>query len=460
MMLCAERVCIDKASELCYQKQMVRPRNNACRLGFLTLVLLIARSGTSQANGRIPAANQIVVSPQNPNDILLRTTFGVLFSRDRGLNWDWICEKGIGISGAQDPSFAFTNDGSLFGASAEGLLLSTDALCNFQTPQTIQALSYLVDLTLDPHDPVTVLGLASQYERTIDAGLFSFQSQIVRASKNSLTLVGPRLDDSIVFETIEVAASDPNRIYLSGVRSGPSAGAVVLVSRDSGQSFTETRVALQQNERAVFVSGVDGKNADILYVRTAGTSDQPGRLLESQDGGASFRVLFQGKGPLLGFAQSADRIYIGGPVDGLHTALVRDPTFVKTSAAQVQCLTVSADTLWICSNEVTGFIAASSRDHGTTIEPKLKFAGIRGPLMNCGSQATSAQCQNEWPALKRELGIPTAEMDAGKGGPGSPNGRTEVRATGGGCSTSPTQTGMFGALLAALAAAFLKRATK
>jgi hypothetical protein len=426
-------------------------------------MLLLLRSPTSKANGRIPAANQIVVSPQNPKDIVLRTTFGILFSRDLGGQWDWICEKGIGFSGTQDPSFAFTKDGSLFGASAEGLLLSKDALCSFQTPQSIQGLSYLVDLTLDPKDQTTVLALASQYARTIDAGVFSFQSQIIRASKSELTLLGPALDDSIVFETIEVAASDSNRIYLSGARGSGSA-AVVLVSRDLGQSFTETRVPLETGERSVFVSGVDAKNADIVYLRTAGTGDQRGRLLISKDGGSSFSVLFQGKGPLLGFALSTDgtRVYIGGPADGLHTASVGDYLFIKTSAAQVQCLTASADALWICSNEVTGFIAGSSRNDGRTIEPKLTFSTIRGPLMNCDSKATTAQCQNEWPALKRELGIPSSDVDAAVS-PSNTSARTELRAGGSGCSTSHAQAGTLGALLSAVifaAASFLKRARK
>lgn len=48
----------------------------------------------ARANGRFPAAQQVVLGPGARSDVItLRTTFGPLVSRDGGRGFRWYCEE-------------------------------------------------------------------------------------------------------------------------------------------------------------------------------------------------------------------------------------------------------------------------------------------------------------------------------------------------------------------------------
>ena len=72
--------------------------------------ILLAPS-EAQANGRFPESNAYFFSPSDPNTVILRVTFGLLVSKDRGLTWDHICEPAIGLTGSEDPMFSITPKG-------------------------------------------------------------------------------------------------------------------------------------------------------------------------------------------------------------------------------------------------------------------------------------------------------------------------------------------------------------
>src|SRR5438094_3477454 len=85
----------------------------------------------ANANGRPPEANGVVLQPSDPNAIYIRTTFGLLVSRDAGCSFHWICEDAIGYGGTFDPKYAIANDGALFAGTFDGLRVSRDAGCSF-----------------------------------------------------------------------------------------------------------------------------------------------------------------------------------------------------------------------------------------------------------------------------------------------------------------------------------------
>ena len=75
------------------------------------------------ANGRFPSAQQLALSPPggDPNLVVLRTTFGIVVSRDAGKSWSWICERALGFTGEWDPPLAVTKDGRIWVGLSDGL---------------------------------------------------------------------------------------------------------------------------------------------------------------------------------------------------------------------------------------------------------------------------------------------------------------------------------------------------
>ncbi len=401
-----------------------------CALAAVTLVF----AAPARANGRFPAANQLVVSKTSPSQMVLRTTFGILVSKDGGATWDWICEKAVGYGGTEDPSMGITAAGTLLAGTFEGLVTSADKGCAWTFVPSPLKQNVVVDLVVRPDAPASALVLTNKFKMAAndDAGTALFQSDIFASTDDGKTwsVLAPSLDPTILFETLEVAASDPQRLYLSGKRgSGTTESGVVLVSTDRGASWQEHPVPLLAAiESAPFISAVDPKNADRVYVRTKAAGGGGSRLLVSDDGGTTFRAVLSFKGDMLGFALSEDgqKVYVGGPKDGLKTASAAALTFAQTSTIAVQCLTASGGTLYACSNEVSGFILGASRDDGATFTPVLHLYGVRGPLA-CADGTSQAQCVADWPPLRDSLGSgPTdAGSDAADGGAGGGGGASK-----------------------------------
>jgi hypothetical protein len=74
----------------------------------------------------------------------------------------------------------------------------------------------------------------------------------------------------VLIATIEVVASDPQRIYLSGTRNSIAASGVeemAITSHDMGATWTQSDVPALQGDLGAYLAGVDPTNADRVYVR-------------------------------------------------------------------------------------------------------------------------------------------------------------------------------------------------
>ena len=452
----------------------------------LTLALVGTAAREARANGRFPETNAIFFAANDPNTVLLRTTFGLIISRDRAQSWDWVCERSIGLAGVEDPMYAVTPDGTIMSSTFQGLAASHDHACNWKFIGGELNQLVFIDLASRPSTPGNVVAFASSYSGQDDAGGIVFKSTLYETKDEGKTFaaLGPSFDGTLLGETVDVTESDPDRIYVSAVRNpGTTAAAVLLTSRDHGKLFEENPIALIAPERAAFIAAVDPVNADRVYVRTANATDKPSRLLVTDDAGKTFRTIFTGTGPLAGFALSPDgkRIYVGGPVDGLHIASTADYAFQKKSNREVGCLKLNQDGLWMCSTERSGFVVGLSTDDGSSFQSKLHFCDIRGPLAcaqgtttqtECSLGGTTSSASPPWPAQRAGLGCsndaganpdgsgPTGDASTNPGGPG-------MQAGGGGCSLrAPSQSGgplrPFAALFAGIAAtiALLRRRSR
>jgi MYXO-CTERM domain-containing protein len=407
------------------------------------------------ANGRFPASNQIVVSPSDPNLVLTRATFGLLLSRDGGKSWDWVCEKAVGYGGIEDPFMGLTAKGSLVAGTFSGLSVSLDTGCAWSFMKAELEKQVIIDVVVRPDAPSTVLALTSTYSGEGDAGPV-YSSRVFVSKDDGATWApsGAAIDPAVLTETLEVARSDPKRLYVSAVRgSGVASSGVLFVSEDEGATWIERAIPIDPNEeRAPYVSAVDPSNPELLYVRTSGPGQN--RLLVSSDAGKTWKTAFTGKA-LQGFALSPDgsKVYVGSPSDGLHLAPRDTLAFTKRSSIQVQCLATHGSTLWACSNEASGFVVGTSQDDGATFAALLHLAGVRGPL-SCPSSSTATQCVAEWPDLQRRLGGGGADggADAGDAGSGA-----QPPVQGCGCTTTPAAPG---AALLALSIAALTLALR
>lgn len=417
-------------------------RTDARRLAAIlgTSALMVAGSaGTALANGRFPESNKIFFAPNEPDTVLLRVTFGLLVSRDHGRTWDWVCEQSIGYTGNEDPMYAVGPGGTIFGTTFLGLSVSRDRACSFGFEKGELQGKLFIDLSQRPNDAKSVVFFSSSYEGQNDAGEISFASSLFETTDEgqTYTKLPGAIDPSILGETVDVAASDPDRLYLSGVKQqGATPKGYVLASRDHGKSWAEIEIPLEAEERSLFIGGVDPKNADRIYVRTSAPDDKSTRLLVSDDGAKTFRVVFTGKGALRGFAISPDgsRVWVGGPLDELATASSTDLAFAPVGATvaardagasgpvRIQCLTATTEGLWACSNEPSGFIAGFSADGGKTFEPRVRFCEIRGPLACAEGTTTHTQCvlggaeeprRAPWPIQRAGLGCGNVAADGG-----------------------------------------------
>ncbi len=389
------------------------------RLLVLTCALATALVAPgARANGRFPASNGVVFSPVDDGEVFVRVTFGLLVSRDHARSWRWICERAIGFSGFEDPSYVVTKSGAIVVGLFDSLRVSRDGGCTWDTIVTDARV--FIDLTERPDG--AIIALSSSYDHHTDAGS-TYRSQLFLSTDDARTFapLGARLDPTLLAESVEVAPSRPDRIYISAVRGADSnRKGVMVVSDDSGKHWSERALDLAPKELAPFIAAVDARRPDRLFVRTSASPESPTRLLVSDDGAKTYRKLLDAKGPLLGFALAPDgaSLHVGGPDDGLLGGRIDAPALTKASALKVQCLAQRGDTLWACSNEANGFVAgtasaSSASSQGGPFTARLHLKDIGGAMECPRGSAVAKECETEWVKMRSDLGLDDLSGDAG-----------------------------------------------
>ncbi len=388
--------------------------------GFLALALALA-AAPAHANGRIPEANQLVVDETDPTFLVLRTSYGLLVSHDRGAHWDWICESAFGNSGTYDPPIAIASGQALYLGTFDGLEVSGNGGCSWTRPPPLDA-RYVLDVATRPGAPNETAAITNNGV-TIDGGFF-YDSWLARSSDGTKTwsLVGAAFDPTLVLDTVDFARSDAQRVYVSARHTTPTAEGFLLVSLDGGKTFVSRAIPFVDGDVAAYIAAVDPSAPDRVYVRTASFGDggakiTAGRLLVTDDAGKTWTERWRG-GPPLGFALSPDgkKVWIGSGFGGLWAADTTSFAFAEVQSFIVKCLAATSDRLYACSTEnapadadpTSGFILGESLDQGASFSSVYKLKQIRGPLA-CASGTDTAKCAAEWPQLQLNLGI-----DAGK----------------------------------------------
>jgi photosystem II stability/assembly factor-like uncharacterized protein len=361
---------------------------------------LIASS--AEANGRFPRAQQLILDPGDPTHLVLRTTFGIVTSRDDGASWSWICEKAVGYGGVEDPAIAVSTGSAILAGHFSGLSRSADRGCNWDIAGGGLAGRRVIDLTVERDAPshVTVLASVSidgqsvtELHASTDAGA-SFKD------------LGSDLPSGMMGLTLDRAPSQPTRLYLSAVVNDQGE---ILRSDDDGATFTRIPIPGASSANAPYIAAVDPNDADTLWIRIAGSEE--GVLMLSRDAGATFQEVLRAAAELRGFALAPDGKTVfagfgGGTAAaelGIWTADTDALVFEQVYREPVSCLTYTPSGLYACTGETEGFEVARSTDGGKTFERVLELGGVMGPLA-CAAEATVADvCGAEWSGVCARL---------------------------------------------------------
>lgn len=398
----------------------------------LSGVLLAA--APARANGRFPAAFQLVEAQSDPGHVLVQVTYGFMSTRDGGTTWGWTCEKAVGYLGDVDPPIAIAEGGVSFAALFDGLSRSTGDGCDWHWVEDGAEGRYAVDVSTRKGDERDVIFLTSD-----GLGSNVFDTRLFRSSDAGATFaqVSEALPENLVALTVDIAPSDPTRVYISALNAlgdGVYEG-VFGRSDDGGATFELIPMEGSANDSAPYLAAVDPVDPDILYVRLAGST---GTLLRSDDAGDTFETIFEMEGSLLGFALSPDgqKIVIGGDTIPLQRGSSTGP-FEKVGEVLPKCLTWTDQGIYACGSETSeGFTIGISHDEGATFEKLYSRFCTEGPLECPAGTTVGDTCDAEWIKTRPNIGADQCPS-GGVGGAGATSstgetGATSAAGTGGG----------------------------
>jgi photosystem II stability/assembly factor-like uncharacterized protein len=384
-------------------------------LGALLSALSLAP--LARANGRMPGATELSIARSDRQHLLARATFGLVQSFDGGDSWQWICEQAINVSGESDPPLALTEDGSLILLPTVGAtLISRDKGCTWSIAPEL-ADSKAIDLTVDPTDPSHVLVVTSTIDAIDAMGLVTYINVVFETRDNAASWqVVATLASDFEIETLEVAPSDPRRIYVSGTSNESPLIGVIERTDDAGGNWQRTTLDLPPSSGSLFVSAVDPNNPDRLWVRVPAQGDRfglfPASLLISSDAGESFEMVGATAQGMLGFALSPDgtELAYGGPFDGLFVGPSDGSAPIeKVSDLRVRCLRWNADGLYACGLEPQDpFSVGLSTDKGASFQPIYKMADTC-PQECADATSFAAACQQPWTGISMRIAPDAAD---------------------------------------------------
>jgi hypothetical protein len=397
---------------------------------------LALSAGPVAANGRYPFANQLIVDPSDANRIVVRASFATLQSVDGGRTWSWICEGAVGYVSTEDPWLGVTSNGTVVAGSSQGLSLTTDRGCSWGFVGGELAKQHVVDLVVERNDPSHAISVTST------AGDGGFHNVLVETTDSAATwhLLGAPLPDELFIDTIEIAPSDPRRIYVSArsVAHGP----VIERSDDRGASWSPI-VPNWGTPVSAWIGAVDPSDPNRVYVRLKDSSaplpgamtmteavgtDRLGVIVFDDAGDASadamlsssYKDLFVSAGfkdpmttgaphGLVAFAISPDgkNVAVGGYDDNLHIIATDTGVDQKVMSAVAghdapyaihpNCLTWTSAGIFACGLfSLDLFTIAFSPDQGATFHNLLEWDN-GFCLLDCPAGTTTAdKCPAEW----------------------------------------------------------------
>lgn len=368
------------------------------------------------ANGRPPLTNGVYFRPNDAQSVYIRSTFGLLISRDDGCTFRWVCERAIGYGGEFDPKYAVAGDGTIFATTFTGLRVSRDGGCTWATATADTAMDdpgRVADLWIDAIDigPNGHVWIASAESAS--------PNNVYRSTDNGVTFE-PRgmLSPTVWWKSVKVAPSNALRVYVAGYQVAKTPTARLYRSDDAGDTWVEHPLVGEQPDPPtfqfgqtpiVYVTAIDPAQPDTVFVTSLAANPPNGdRLYRSVDGGITFREVLATTDSIRNAFYAADgSFYVATLGGGSFHSTDGGATFTPLAAPpQLGCLGQRSDgTLIGCgANWQPDFKAVARTTDGATWDKLFRFVELAGPL-ECPAGTTSAtECDPMWPALRDLFG--------------------------------------------------------
>jgi hypothetical protein len=430
---------------------------------FAGVAALLAPAPPAEANGRPPSTVSIATRP-NGRDILVATTFGVLLSKDDGCSFQWLCEQSIGFGGTFDPKYAIGADGTLFATTFEGLRVSRDGGCTWETATA----------GLPPGDPgalehiwVDAIDLAPNGDVWLATAESGRYNDVYRSRDNARTFQPMGLHSAAIWwKSVKVSEKDPQRLYVTGYQiagTAPGGGQMpptphLRRSDDGGatwQAMPLDEVALGSTP-VVHVMAIDPQRADVVYLRsTAAVPPVGDKLYRSTDGGATFTEVLSLSEPLHGVAVHDGKTIAAAGTGGAYESIDGGPFVRVAGSPNLSCVEPRGDgALFACgANWEPDFFAAARSTDGRDWKKIVRFAEMTGPLSCPAGTVQSDTCElTMWPSLREQFGAtgPAPACPAMEEPPMPPRASSNGGCCDGGGGPGAAMLTAIGAVLAAL----------
>lgn len=383
----------------------------------VVLATSLALGPQAWGNGRFPRAERLIEHPNDPNQLVLGGTYGLLVTKDRGQNWHFVCEASFAHSSSYggDSLLDFVGDGSLLASVERSINVSSDQACDW-IPTLSEPDTTIIDHTVAKSNLSTVVAAVTLTHP-------GNSSNTLRESVDSgrtWTAFGSPLPIEILL-SIDIDPNDPRRLYATGLNGNEGR---FLNSVDHGTTWTSHPIPGTDSKAVPYLAAVLPTDSNKIFVRTSGPRqvvEIGDALLYSNDGGTTWQEIHRSYAQMLGFALSPDasRVLIGygdtgpgfaslpGPL-GVFESSTAQFSFNRIYGGPVNCISWTATGIYLCSNEaLNGFELAFARDSdlhavGGCFVPILHRNEVRGPL-DCAPGTSGTKCDADWPTSCQTL---------------------------------------------------------
>ncbi len=376
----------------------------------------------AHANGRPPLSVKVGFRPGNTTDIFLGVTFGLMVTKDDAVTWRWICESAVGFQGTFDPDYELASDGTLWASTFDGLRYTRDG-CNWSPVGPPLGTWLVTAVTVGPDGTIW----AGAADPVLGSGIFKSAD-----NGQSFQAAGNLNQTFDWFDTLEIAPSDVNRVYVTGyrVQAGQPRQKLLFRSMDAGQTWESLPVvAFAGTDLSdVQIASINPTNPEQVFVRVTFTAqtieeevyrtDNWSRSL-AQGGPTWTKVLDLPTYIQAVVARRNGDVVVATQSMGLHRSTDGGSTFVPIPGVtfEARCLVErpSDQSLWMCANHLPpdsmGLGRSMDASMGSWVT-KIRYEEMLGPVRCEPGNNQHDDCEvNLWCGLKDQFGVTSNELD-------------------------------------------------
>jgi len=393
---------------------------------FLTLIIAAVAvnvpSRAARADGAFPDAQAVLLPRDRPDEVILATNFGLVFTQDDGATWTYSCENDQTLNGFRyvigPPASSGSDGGGGNGISGDrlyavsmpppGLPVSTDDGCSWTlaggmlTDPSNPAQG--ADVFPDPSNAARVFALAVPQDPAGAPG------SVYRSIDGGMTYAGPLYtppDDGQqpTMTGVEVSASSPSTVYATWYdRTGYHPH--LARSTDGGDSWSDMSIEDQLGPGKPYLAGVDPTDPRTIVLRVLSADNVASPfegLAVTHDAGQTWTLSLQlAGGTLQGYVRRQDGSLAAiGVMPSTDGTLPTSYFFRSTDAGKswsmdalpyhAKGLAERNGTLFMATDNFQDLVALVSSDDGKSWKSRLRFDQISA-IKSCVYAACQRSC--------------------------------------------------------------------